>query len=598
MPTSNNQLLESLIGPCRFFYQNLKFAAFYGSRRLFWVTFLSVLQAVAQLANVVSIAPVIGLATNMQMARDWISSQPVLSSLNQRSDYQLLLLTVMTLLAIAAISTVVNIVAERSRAQFAFGFSYELRRRIMQQLRQRPFSYFVENNPSAIIAILQQFAEMYVGNVLLQLLELVTRILIVVLLSGLILATNWQIALVAGGFLSLTYLGIFVGLARIREDFRECMSTTGSATTLQATQYVQGIRAIRLQSAEEYFQREYLRCCKDRATVMGRQISVNTAPKYAMEFALFLVLSALILFTAGEPESFSKYLPSLALIGFATYRLMPILQQIYFCVSQISSNSFTFDLIRDELQANYSASIEIPSAPLSPMEFTRAIRIENLTFRYRSAESDTLSGIDLTIQRGECIGICGSSGAGKSTFIDVLLGLQAPTAGKIIVDDTQLSPTNLADWRSIVGYVPQDIFLIDDTVASNIAFGKTAEEVDMTQVERAARLAQIHEFICDLPFGYNEPVGDRGAKLSGGQRQRIALARALYHNPKILIMDEATSALDNATEEALIQAIDSLSGNLTIIMIAHRLTTLKNCDRVLVASAGKLFASDSPSPVL
>ncbi len=594
MPTSKNQILESLIGPCRFAYQNFKFAAVYGPSRLFWVIFLSVLQAVAQLTNVVSIAPVIGLATNMQMARDWIGSQPVLSSLNKLSDYQLLLLTVIALLAIAAISTFVNIFAERSRAQFAFGFSYELRRRIMQQLRQRPFSYFVENNPSAIIAILQQHTEVYVGNVLLQILELVTRVLIVVLLSGLILATNWQISLIAGGFLSMTYIGIFVGLARIREEFRERMFATGGNTIQQATQYVQGIRAIRLQGAEEYFQAEYLRHCKDRATVMGRQISVNTAPKYAMEFALFLVLSALILFTAGKPESFSKYLPSLALIGFATYRLMPILQQIYFCASQISSNSFTFDLVRDELQANYSASIDYASAPLSPMEFTRAIRIENLAFRYPTAESDTLSGVNLTIQQGECLGICGSSGAGKSTFIDVLLGLQSPTSGRIVVDDTQLSPTNLVNWRSIVGYVPQDIFLIDDTVASNIAFGKTAEEIDMTQVEQAARLAQIHDFICDLPFGYNERVGDRGAKLSGGQRQRIALARALYHSPKILIMDEATSALDNATEEALIQAIDSLSGRLTIVMVAHRLTTLKNCDRLLAMSAGKLTPVASP----
>jgi ABC-type bacteriocin/lantibiotic exporter with double-glycine peptidase domain len=271
-----------------------------------------------------------------------------------------------------------------------------------------------------------------------------------------------------------------------------------------------------------------------------------------MEFVLFLILSALILFTAGEPESFSKYLPSLALIGFATYRLMPILQQIYFCASQISSNSFTFDLIRDELQANYSASIEHASAPLSSMEFTQAIRIENLTFRYPSAERDTLSGVDLTIQCGECLGICGSSGAGKSTFIDVLLGLQVPTTGRIFVDDIPLCPANVANWRSIVGYVPQDIFLIDDTVAKNIAFGKEADEIDMSQVEHAARLAQIHEFICDLPCGYNQRVGDRGARLSGGQRQRIALARALYHNPKILIMDEATSALDNTTEEALI----------------------------------------------
>jgi ABC-type bacteriocin/lantibiotic exporter with double-glycine peptidase domain len=290
-------------------------------------------------------------------------------------------------------------------------------------------------------------------------------------------------------------------------------------------------------------------------------------------------------------------LPSLALIGFATYRLMPILQQIYFCAGQISSNSYTFDQIRNKLGGAYADALPIASVPIRPIEFTRTLRIENLTFRYPSAEMDTLSGIDLTIQRGECIGICGSSGAGKSTFVDLLLGLQVPTAGRIVVEDVQLCPANVADWRSIVGYVPQDIFLIDDTIARNIAFGKAAEEIDMHQVENAARLSQIHEFICELPYGYNQRVGDRGARLSGGQRQRIALARALYHNPKILIMDEATSALDNTTEEALIQAIETLSGSLTIVMIAHRLTSLKNCDRVLVASAGKLIALDSRSLV-
>jgi ABC-type bacteriocin/lantibiotic exporter with double-glycine peptidase domain len=467
----------------------------------------------------------------------------------------------------------------------------------MQKLRHQPYSYFVENNPSAIITVLQQYTESYVSNVLLQILELANRVLIVMLLSGLILVTNWQIALMAGGFLVTTYIGIFVGLAKVRENFRKCMIATGGATTKQATQYVQGIRTIRLQSAEEFFQSEYLHNCKDRALLMGRQTIVNTAPKYAMEFALFLVLSALILFTSGRPESFSRYLPSLALIGFATYRLMPILQQIYFCASQISSHSYTFDQIRVQLGGAYADAPPMASVLISPIKFTQALRIENLTFRYPSAEVDTLSGIDLTIQHGECIGICGSSGAGKSTFVDVLLGLQVPTTGRIVVDDMQLCPANVANWRSIVGYVPQDIFLIDDTIARNIAFGKTADEIDMSQVEHAARLAQIHEFICELPCGYNERVGDRGARLSGGQRQRIALARALYHNPKILIMDEATSALDNTTEEALIQAIESLSGRLTIVMIAHRLTTLKNCDRVLVASAGKLIAADSRSLV-
>ncbi len=582
----HRRFFASIKSSGEFAHQNLRFVTGCGKRRLVNVLILAVLQAFAQLANVVSIAPVMGIASNTQIVRDWIDDISFLAFLKNASDFGLLLMAVGVLLVVAFISTLVNVLAERSRARFAFGFSFELRRRIMMRLQSRPFSYFVQHNPSVVITLLQQYTEMYVSNVLLQLLELSTRILIVVLLSGLILWTNWQIALITGGFLAATYFAIFAGLAPIRSQFRERMLASGGATMQQATQYIQGIRAIRLQNAEEYFRAEYLENCRSRAQVMARQVTIIAAPKYAMELALFVAFSAIVLWTARDPDAFARFLPSLALIGLATYRLMPSLQQIYFCSSQISSNAYTLNELTNELGESLDMNA-VYTGKVAPLEFEHEIRLENLRFGYPFALRDTLNGIDMMIRRGECVGICGSSGAGKSTLVDVLLGLQQPTAGQVVIDETELSPANIRSWRAAVGYVPQEIFLIDDTIASNIALGQSSEQFDLAQVERAARLAQIHEFIVGLPEGYSTRVGDRGARLSGGQRQRIALARALYHQPSILFLDEATSALDSETEEALIEAIDSLHGSLTIIMIAHRLSTLKHCDAIYELQNGR-----------
>lgn len=570
-----------------FLRKNLGFASRFGRKKFAFVLFISILQGMAQVANVVSIAPLMALASDNRPLRNFIQQSPYLAPLAELSDWQLLLMAVALLLSVALVSTVINILAEWTRANFAFGFSHHLRKSIMERLGRRPYTYFVERNPTLIVNNLQVYTEHYVANVLLQLLELFARMVLVALLLGLVLWVNWQLALIAASSLAIAYICIFVGLSRVRSNFRELMFVTGNATMQQAAQYVQGIRTLRLQNAEGFYRQQYLRHSQERAAVMGRQSVVNQFPKYVMEFALFFVLSAALLYITRQPTSFAAYLPTLAVLGLASYRLMPAVQQIYYSASQVSSYAHTFELLEKELADSEPVHISVPVV-LSNLKFETALVFSNVCFHYPKANDVTLRSINLQINKGECVGICGKSGAGKSTLIDVLLGLLPPTSGSVLVDAVELRDEMLADWRSRIGYVPQDIFLIDDTVAQNIALGKVVTADDDEQVHRAAQLAQIHDFISALPEGYQTRVGDRGVRLSGGQRQRIALARALYHQPEILVLDEATSALDNETEAALIEAIESLHGTLTIIMIAHRLSTLRHCDYIIRLEDGRL----------
>lgn len=286
----------------------------------------------------------------------------------------------------------------------------------------------------------------------------------------------------------------------------------------------------------------------------------------------------------GRP--FSDILPNLSVLAMSAYRLLPSLQMLYGQIVNISSNSYTVSLLEDEIMDIEKRGLKVKSSGNNPrndkIQFRNEIKINNISYCYAGSSEPVINDFSLIIRKNESIGIEGPSGSGKSTLVDLLLGLHTPQKGAIEVDGSEINSGNIQSWRSIIGYVPQEIYLTDDTIVANIAFGVEEDYLDMASVIEAARGAQIYEFIQDeLPDGFQTMVGERGVRLSGGQRQRIGLARALYHNPQILILDEATSALDHQTEAAVMETIHQLQGKLTIVTIAHRLTTLEQCDRVI-----------------
>jgi len=315
---------------------------------------------------------------------------------------------------------------------------------------------------------------------------------------------------------------------------------------------------------------------------------VSNMPRYFIEPIALSALVAIVLVYAARGQDLLAILPNLGVMALAAYRLLPTFQLLYSQMTTLTTNRYALEEIYTELlsaEKAIAAEKETSAHQFvrpTPMTWHKEIRLENVSFAYPRAKRPVIEGMNLVIPKNSSLGIVGETGSGKSTLVDLVLGLHVPTAGRIMVDDTPLEAGNRRAWRAGIGYVPQDIFLIDESITANIAFGIPPQEVDQAAVFAAAEAAQIREFVeRELPHGFETKVGERGVRLSGGQRQRIGLARALYHKPELLILDEATSALDIETEAEVMKAIRNLQGSVTMLIIAHRITTVDQCEVIL-----------------
>ena len=288
----------------------------------------------------------------------------------------------------------------------------------------------------------------------------------------------------------------------------------------------------------------------------------------------------------AQSGNFGTALPILSLYVFAGYRLMPALQQIYSSFTQLAFIGPSIEKLYEDIKSLKPFNRNQDQSALS---FNKSITLKNVHYNYPNASRTALKDINLIIPIKSTVGLVGATGSGKTTTVDIILGLLEAKKGTLEIDGKIITQQNKRSWQKAIGYVPQHIYLTDDTISANIAFGVEIEDINQEAVEKASKIANLHEFIIDeLPKKYQTTIGERGVRLSGGQRQRIGIARALYHNPQVLILDEATSALDNQTEKAVMDAINNLSKNITIILIAHRLSTVKSCDKIFLLEKGEL----------
>jgi ATP-binding cassette, subfamily B, bacterial PglK len=386
-----------------------------------------------------------------------------------------------------------------------------------------------------------------------------------------------------GGF----YLITFRLLTRKRREIDENLRTHATGFYLEAHQMLGGIKPVKVHRAEEHFLGRFAGHSAILAK-MGARVSILNSARYLVEPLAFAGLVVAVLLLAARGRDFSDILPNLGVMALAGYRLLPSLQLLYSQLTQVSSMRHAVDEVYDEFveaETDGSVSPAISSDTLAratPFRWNDSIILREISFRYPGASRSVLEALSLTIPKNTSLGVIGPTGSGKSTLVDLLLGLYQPTAGEILIDAEPLTPALVPAWQASIGYVPQDIFLIDDTIARNIAFGLPDTEIDPARLREACDMAQLLDFIeIELPDRFDSIVGERGIRLSGGQRQRIGLARALYHRPSLLILDEATSALDVATEAKLLEALRSLAGKLTMVVAAHRLSTIAGCDKVV-----------------
>jgi ATP-binding cassette, subfamily B, bacterial PglK len=514
---------------------------------------------------------------------------PLIGDLRSRfegvDESSLLLWVVATMAVFFIIRSLVRIAAKYVQARVAHNAGVRLSSELFEGYLRWPYSRHLVRTTAELIRNSHEAVQRLVGGVLLPMIRIVAEGLLVlaVLLVLLLLAPLATLAAVAVvGAASVLLLVVVqprmrrLGLVRHQE----------AQSTLNALQQgLFGIRDVKVLGREEAFADAYRR---GRGRMGRTDYLVETAmqlPSIVLEMALLGFILAYFAITLLRGGAAQDTLSVLGLFAYAGLRLQPSLQLIVGGLNAVRFSAAPLQGLHDDLATMDHA--RRPRKPADPLPFTSALTLEHVTFRYEGADRDALNNIELTITPGEQIGICGPTGGGKTTLVDVITGLLPPTTGRVLVDGKDLRDHE-REWHAALDIVPQMVFLTDETLRRNIALGVHDDDIVEEAVREALRLAQLNDFVDRLPDGLETTVGERGVRVSGGQRQRVAIARALYRRPSVLIFDEGTSALDNATEALLMDAIERLRGQHTIILVAHRLSTVRNCDRIVFLEHGRM----------
>ncbi|QNJ24558.1 ABC transporter type 1/ ATPase component [Synechococcus sp. SYN20] len=484
----------------------------------------------------------------------------------------------------------------RLAAAIGSDLSCEAYRRTLYQ----PYAVHLARNSSELIAAISTDVLRTISQVLNPMLLLLSSGLIAISLVAALLAIDWLIAVAAGLVVLLVYLAAMLASRQPLQQLGQRYVSLNRQLIQVLQEGLGGIRDVLLNGSQTFYANTYRQADQPFRRVMADSSFLSTYPRLVLE-PVGMALIAVIAFWLVSQQGVDKALPLMGALALGAQRLLPVVQKVYEGWAQ--TRNAKASLANVLLLISQPLPAEAVQERAEPIALQQGLRFEGVHFAYGPDLPQVLRGIDLQIRRGERIGIIGSTGSGKSTTLDLLMGLLQPTAGRIVVDghddlhDPQ-QPELLMAWRSTIAHVPQSIYLADSSIAENIAFGLPPEQIDLARVREAAQQAQIASFIESSAQGYDSFVGERGIRLSGGQRQRIGIARALYKRAQVLVLDEATAALDNATEQAVMEAVEVLSRDLTIVMIAHRLSTVERCDRVIKLDQGTIECQGSPLYVL
>lgn len=477
--------------------------------------------------------------------------------------------------------------------RFSMMRSYSISSRLLSRYLNQPYSWFLSQNSSNLGQNLLYETDKAIIECLQPAFMLVAYVLMLVLVTGFIFVIEPVIALGATILVAGTYAAVYLGFRRKLDQLGTGRYQANQGRFKAVQEATGGIKDVKSRRLESQFVTRYMGSAHRLARLESYSQTIGRLPRFAIEGVVYggfiLLVLAMLVNSDGDLTSL---LPLFALIGMAGSKLFPAIQVVY-----LLTTSMRF--MTPSLEKLHSNLTILPPEPADPgpvpaLHLRHELVLDEVTFRYAGAEKPVLDRLSLVIPARTTVGVVGGTGAGKTTAIDLLLGLFTPDSGEIRVDGTVIDDRTRPAWQKSIGYVPQSIFLTDDTIAANIAFGVPEAEIDMAAVERAARIANLHDFVTGhTPAGYLTVVGERGVRLSGGQRQRIGIARALYGDPDVLILDEATSALDNLTERAVMEAVHNLGQEKTVIMIAHRLTTVKDCQIIFMLKDGRLADSGS-----
>jgi len=544
--------------------------------------------AMLQVAGVTSLAPFIALLTNPQLIHKNRATNYLFNTLGFTDETTFLIVFALFIIAFIIVSNGVAALTMWCTAAFSQRIGLELQSSLYRGYLHRDYISFTKHNSSRMIAMITQEAPRFVYMVLQPLLSMISQAFIVTIIVLGLFYIDPALASVALLFVGGGYVGIFRTIKRKLAFHGERVYKANTRKLRLLTESLGGIKEVKLLGTEQTYEKavEETNAITTRSAITIELL--GDLPRFMIEtiaFCSMLSLAIYLLLQHGESEQIVSILSLYAMAG---YKLLPAAQMIFKAASQIKANGSVLDGLYPaviEGRATHASNIEVPPLPLHDKT---DIRLVDLCYTYPGTETHALKNINLTIRKNSIVALVGPSGAGKSTLADVVLGFLSPTSGHLLVGDIEITPANAKAWQRHLGYVPQNIFLIDDTITANITFGSADKDIDPQKVKSAAAMANIDQFIESLPEQYAFVVGERGTLLSGGQRQRIGVARALYHDANVLVLDEATSALDTLTEKEIIATITKLKESKTIVMIAHRLSTIKNADQIVYFENGSI----------
>ena len=565
-------------------------------KQFYYLFFLIVLSSFLEIVSIGSALPFLGALTMPERVFDAAAAQPFIKVVGLSSPEQILLpLTSLFCLA-ALLAGVVRLLLLWASTRLSFAAGSDLSIAIYQRTLYQPYSVHVSRNTSEVISGISVKANGVIYSTLMPVLTLLSSGVMLISILTTLLYLEPGIAILAFIGFGLIYALItwLTRAQKIKNGQHIASESTQVIKTLQ--EGLGGIRDVLIDGCQKVYCQAYRKADLQLRQAQGNNQFLAQSPRYGME-ALGMVLIASLAYTlTRESDGLEKVIPILGVLALGAQRLLPVMQQAYASWSSIqggqASLQDTLDLLDQPLPD------QIDNISFKPLKFDAQISLNQLSFRYSKITPWVFEGLDLKIAKGSRVGFIGTTGSGKSTLLDIIMGLLSPTNGHLEVDRERITPKNQRSWHSHIAHVPQAIFLSDGTIEENIAFGVPKDLIDRQKVVQSARQAQIAQSIEDWPNGYQTLVGERGIRLSGGQRQRIGIARALYKEADVIILDEATSALDNQTEETVMGAIDDLSPDLTILIIAHRITTLRNCSQIIKLNHGRIESICSYSDLL
>ena len=566
-------------------------------RRAYFLLGMIVIMAFLEVIGIASIMPFMGVLVNPEVIETnrWLNTLYV--TLDFASPERFLFFLGVVVFVLLVISISFKAVTTWAIRHFASMRNFSIAQRLVTGYASQPYDWFLNRNSADLGKAALSEVQFVVEKAIMPMMRILAHGAVVVAILLLLIVVDPILALVIGGVLGGTYGLIYFIIRKLLSRLGADRLLANEMRFKVVNEFFGGIKEIKVSGLERRWLRRFESAGRRFARTQLIANVVGDLPRYLLEVIAFGGMIVLLLALLYRGSGLETVVPIITVYALAGYRMMPALQSVY---QQATVIRFSIPAInrlhRDMMERNTGSFTEVIAESSSEDNCekipspVRSISLDNVTYTYRNAKRRALSNLSMSIKAQTTVGLVGKSGSGKTTAVDIILGLLKPEVGYLRVDDTIVTDKNYGAWQKFLGYVPQHIFLSDESVAANIAFGVRTKDIDRNAVERAAKIANLHDFVEEeMPEGYDTIVGERGIRLSGGQRQRIGIARALYNGPKVIVMDEATSALDNMTEQAVMDAVHNLGGSMTVILIAHRLTTVRDCDYIYHLDQGQVI---------